>query len=151
MDWKLRHKLFHTLFKDHDLGDDLSKETIVEEYEKEKIVQRATAYPVVQTKELYYPGKSYAIAVTFAKQLENNFGVDFYEALDDPDLLYGNDPYFVRYSDDKETYDKIIENFPWDAFEGECSENFKKTLYYFDFEFFLHEDSKQFLGGADGH
>jgi len=35
-------------------------------------------------------------------------GGNFWEYLDDPDLLYGNDPYFVPYSQDKGTYDCII-------------------------------------------
>ena len=69
-EWKVRHKLFHMLYQGEDLGDDLSKETIIFEEEDKKIIQRALEYPVKQTKELYYPGKSYAVAIIFAKLLE---------------------------------------------------------------------------------
>ena len=145
-EWHMRHKIFHQVFKDTDMGDDLSKETIIEEFDKDSIIKRALEYPTVQTKELFYPGKSYAVAITFAKLLSKNFDVKFYEALDDSLLLYGNDPYFVRYSEDKETYDKILENFPTTLFKtlDKCSDNYKKTIDYFYKEFLLHEDTRMY-------
>ena len=63
-----------------------------EEWESEKIVQRAIEYPTIQSVKLFYPGKSYAVALIFAKLLELHFNEDFYTALDDPMLLLGNDP-----------------------------------------------------------
>ena len=146
-DWHIRHKIFHQIFKDMDLGDDLSKETIIKEYEKDKIIQRALEYPVIQTKELYYPGKSYAVAIIFAKLLEHHFSEDFFECLNDPKLLYENDPYFIPYHEDKNTYDQIINNFPFELIlssKKQCSENLEKTLTYFLKEFLLHEETKMF-------
>ena len=32
----------------------------------------------------------------------------FYEALNDPNLLFDNDPYFVPHEKDKDTYDTIL-------------------------------------------
>lgn len=146
-DWHVRHKIFHQIFKDMDLGDDLSKETIIEEFDQEKIVQRALEYPVKQTTALYYPGKSYAVAITFAKLLEIYFEEDFYISLNDEKLLYENDPFFTPYSQDKETYDLILDNFPLDLIntnDEKCSENFRKTQEYFLKEFLLHEDTKMY-------
>lgn len=144
MSWKVRSKLYHKLFTEH--SDDLRKETIVEEYDKDSIVKRAVEYPVVQTATLYYPGKSYAVAIIFAYLLEKEFGEDFYKVLDDPDLLHGNDPYHVRYSEDKVTYDKIIEKFPFYVFDKQSkgSINFWKTYDYFYIEMLLDETTKMF-------
>jgi|GEM_PF-2093174 hypothetical protein len=145
-EWHIRHKIFHQVFKDVDLGDDLSNETIIEEFNDSDIIKRALEYPVYQTKELYYPGKSYSVAIIFAKLLESNFDEDFYCALDDQLLLFENDPYFKRYSEAKDVYDKIIEDYPWQLFHGgeSTSLNFKKTCEYFYKEFLLHEETKHF-------
>lgn len=142
--WQIRHKIFHQIFKNMDLGDDLSKETIIIENDRESIIKRAIAYPVLQTKELYYPGKSYAVAITFAKLLEKEFGEDFFESLNHPDLLYENDPYFKPYSEDKDIYDAILINFPFEVFGNSDlrSENFSRTMDYFYKEFLLHEETK---------
>lgn len=143
-DWHIRHRIFHQIFKDTDMGDDLSKETIIEEFEEELIVKRAVDYPSLQTRELYYPGKSYAVAVTFAKLLEIHFQEDFLTSLNDPLLLYENDPYFVPYQDEPELYDKIIQAFPFElvANPSKASANFQKTCEYFQKEFLLHESTR---------
>ena len=57
---------------------------------------------------MYYPGKSYMIAVQYASWIEDNFGGDVYELLDDPELL-PDDPYFKTYSEDPDTYDAILD------------------------------------------
>ena len=147
-EWKVRHKLFHMLYQGEDLGDDLSKETIIFEEEDKKIIQRALEYPVKQTKELYYPGKSYAVAIIFAKLLELHFNENFYEVLDDESLLYENDPYFKKYSDKKEVYDNIIKDFPFELLQEKKwsgSRNAELTIEYFLKEFLLHEDTKHLL------
>lgn len=143
-DWHIRHRIFHQLFKDMDMGDDLSKETIIEEFEEEVIVQRAIDYPKLQTRELYYPGKSFAVAVIFAKLLEKHFKEDFLTSLDDPLLLYGNDPYFVPYHEAPQIYDQIIKNFPFNLLESPLlgSENFQKTCEYFEKEFLIHDSTR---------
>lgn len=144
-DWHVHHRIFHQIFKDTDMGDDLSKEIIIEEYTDESKIKRALEYPVIQTKELYYPGKSYAVAITFAHLLNKEFDEEFYESLDDGLLLYENDPYFVRYSDDKYVYDQIIKKFPFHVIETrDCSNNYKKTIEYFYKEMLLHDDTKMY-------
>jgi hypothetical protein len=56
-----------------------------------------------------YPGKSYIVAIIYATMINRVYGDDFFKLLDDPDLLYGQDDFFVPYSKDKETYDSILE------------------------------------------
>jgi hypothetical protein len=55
-----------------------------------------------------YPAKSYVVALVFARLLVLHFEESFYDVLDDPELLYGSDPHFLPYSDDPDTYDKIL-------------------------------------------
>lgn len=145
-EWKIRSKIYHSIFKVYD--DDLEKEIIVEELDKESIVMRALEYPVKQTKELYYPAKSYAVGITFAHLLEKEFNEDFYESLSDPNLLYENDPYFKPYSNETaEIYDSIIKDFPFELTEsiGLGCLNYTLTKTYFYKEMLLHEDTKQFF------
>ena len=146
-EWQIRHKIFHQVFKGTDLGDDLSKETIIEDFSKEKIIKKALEYPLIQTRELYYPAKSYAVGIIFAKLLEHYFEEDFLECLNNDKLLYENDPYFVVYSKDKETYDEIIKSFPFEllAKKEKCSQNLLKTIEYFEKEFLIHDDTKMLL------
>lgn len=146
-EWQIRHKIFHQVLSHLDMGDDLSKETIIEEHDQQSIIKRATEYPRIQTKELYYPGKSYAVAIIFAKLLEIHFGEDFFESLSHEQLLYENDPYFCTYPEDKETYDQIINNFPFEFITKPSlgSKNFQKTCEYFMKEFLLHDETKIYL------
>lgn len=83
-----------------------------------------------------YPGKSYTVGILYAKWISEDFGEDFYEVLDDPDLLFGNDPYFVPYSKDKETYDKILENLVIDETQGTIPD----IRNYYEDEFMLKVD-----------
>ena len=76
---------------------------------------------------------SYAVAVLYARWLNQEFGEDFLTALNDPDLLYGNDPYFVPYSQDKETYIKIIAALPNNMDQGMIPD----IRNYFEREFML--------------
>lgn len=55
-----------------------------------------------------YPGKSYIVGIIYATMLNKVYGVDVREALNDPELLYGQDPYFVPYSNDPVVYDDIL-------------------------------------------
>ena len=146
MNWKLRSKIYHMMTPD--TGDDLRNEEIVEEWDPEIISARAEFYWKKQTKELYYPGKSYAIATTYAILLSENFGGEILDYLKDEDLLAKNDPYFKPYSEDNyriynsiiPTYFHILKSKPEDY-----SENFKRSLDYFYKEFLLAEDTKIYL------
>lgn len=108
-DWKIKQEIFYRLNGDDPFSDDLS----------DKPVEMVDEIPATAIRYFYerdigwlYPAKSYAVGVLYAKWISEEFGEDFYEVLDDPELLYGNDPYFVPYSSDRENYDKIIAAVP---------------------------------------
>lgn len=142
-DWKTRQMIFHKIYSYEEIGDDLKKEMIQEEWENDKIVQRALEYLQVDSPVLFYPGKSYIIAVTYALLLEKEFGVSVLESLNDPTLLYENDPYFVTFDQNPDVYKKILDLYPRLAVTDplQFSENFQKTYRYFYLEFLLHEET----------
>lgn len=149
MNWKMRSKIYHMMTPEP--GDDLRQEIIVEEWDKNIITNRALDYWRIQTKELYYPAKSYAIATTYAILLAFVFGGDHKDYLKDSDLLAGNDPYFEPLSEDnKEIYEALVASYSY-ALKNKLqwSENYKKTIDYFYKEFLLAEDTKQWLSSEE--
>ena len=101
---KARQAAYHmtaSLFK-----DDLNKVDI--RWEPDAIVDFALMHFREYVDEWIYPAKSYAVAICYAKWITEDFDEQFYELLDDKDLLFGNDPHFVPYSEAKEIYDKIL-------------------------------------------
>jgi hypothetical protein len=58
------------------------------------------------------------VAICYARWLEHYFGGDVYDYLNDPELLHGNDPYFVEYSKDPKTYHKILAVVTWEFNEN---------------------------------
>jgi hypothetical protein len=113
-EWKIRQEVYHRLTLDH--GDDLNKCII--DIAVDDIARTAIRYFNEQDPGWLYPAKSYAVAVLYSHWLCEEFNEDFISALDDPDLLYVNDPYFVPYSKDKQNYIKIIAALPADMSQG---------------------------------
>ncbi len=107
-DYKIRQDIWHKLNPETD--DDLSNFDI--QYRVGSIFEDCIDYIEKPSSETgwMYPAKSYIVGIAYAYWLSKDFGEDFYELLNDPDLLYNNDPYFVPYHTDHETYDKIIEH-----------------------------------------
>ena len=81
---------------------------------------------------LIYPAKSYFVAIIYAKCLEKYFHQNFYEMLNDKDLL-PDDKFFITYQNDKDLYVKILENI------GEIwkYDSINKTVDYFKKEFLV--------------
>jgi hypothetical protein len=102
-EWKIRQEIFHRLNIDHD--DDLSLHTVEV---RDEIVENAIKYFTTTELGWVYPAKSYVVAICYARWLNQHFGEDFYESLNDPELLHGNDPYYVPYEQDKDTYNMIL-------------------------------------------
>lgn len=102
-DWKVQQAIYHKLNQWHD--DDLSLYDI--ELDPE-IVDNALLYFKTTDLGWVYPAKSYVVGICYAKWLNQYFAEDFYTALNDKDLLFGNDPYFVPYEEDKDTYNAIL-------------------------------------------
>jgi hypothetical protein len=129
-EWKVRQEIYHRLKKDYE--DDLSKHEIEI---TENIVDEAIDYFMTANKGWIYPSKSYMVAICYARWLSEEFGGNPMNYLNDTDLLYGNDPYFVQYSVDSKTYDKILSVVGWnfDEKKGMVSDVKK----YFKEEFML--------------
>lgn len=102
--YKDYQRLYNQLVTDH--PDDFSNMQIVEDVE---IVKNALHYFKEATFPLIYPAKSYAVAVIYAVKLNELYGVDIYETLSDSDLFLGQDPFFVTYTQDPESYDRIMD------------------------------------------
>jgi len=104
LDWKTRLQLFNSTAEE--FTDDLNKVNIRTE---EDSVTWAVKHFNERVGEWVYPAKSYFVAICYAYWISLDFGYDFTELLDDKDLLAGNDPYFKTYSEDKDTYNAIID------------------------------------------
>ena len=104
-EWKIRQDLYHKLNKDY--SDDLNKVKI--SFDKD-IVNNAIKYFNDTEIGWIYPAKSYMVAICYSKWLSDFFGKHPLDYLNDSQLLYNNDPYFITYEKDFTTYDKILEN-----------------------------------------
>jgi hypothetical protein len=104
-EWKIRQEIYHRLNKD--FKDDLKQFDIEI---SDEIVKNCLKYFTEKNVGWIYPAKSYMVGICYSKWLSEQYGGTPYDYLDDPNLLYGNDPYFVNYSSDKKTYDEILNN-----------------------------------------
>lgn len=106
MEHKYRQQVFYQLHG-HESFPDEHKNFDISIHE-DTIVEDAVAYLRLGQSHTRFPGAARAVAIATADFLNHNFGVDFYEALNDPTLMNGNDPYFKTYDQDKGIYDAII-------------------------------------------
>jgi len=115
-EWKIRQEIYHRLNKEH--SDDLNdKEVVI----TKNIVDDAVRYFFERDIGWIYPSKSYMVGICYAKWISEEFGGDPLEYLSDPDLLFGNDPYYTCYNDTPEIYDEILEkigNYQFDMTSG---------------------------------
>jgi hypothetical protein len=102
-DWKIRQELYHRLNREH--RDDLKQFDV---QITEDIVGDAVKYFKDKDVGWLYPAKSYMVGICYSKWLSDEFGGEPLEYLNDEDLLYGNDPYFVTYKEDSITYNEIL-------------------------------------------
>lgn len=107
MEHKIRQEIFYRLNSTFD--DDLSNVQIQLADENE-VVEYAVKYFFDSNIGWVYPSKSYVVGICYARWISDIWGYEFYNMLDDNELLYGNDPYFLTYSESKEIYDEIIKN-----------------------------------------
>ncbi len=139
-DWKLRQDLYHRLNREHpdeygpddiQMMDDTSDSAIIE-----MVVRYLNGYI---PEKVIYPAKSYFVAIVYARLLRDNFMEDAYDVLDDPMLLFGNDPYFRTYGEAKAIYDSVLDQTSWD-FDLTLGE-IPDVKSYFDEEFMLDQDA----------
>jgi hypothetical protein len=102
-DWKVKQEIFHRLNNKYE--DDLNDKDIELNTD---IVENAVKYFTTTELGWVYPAKSYVVGICYAKWISELYSENFYELLNDEDLLYGNDPYFIPYNQNKKDYDTII-------------------------------------------
>ena len=129
MNWKNRRKLSY-LINDF---DDVNLPYTVRTYDSDEALIKEIVSFFINGSELIYPAKSYFVALVYAKMLEKYFGVDFYKALEDKELL-PDDIFFVTYNNSREIYDSVVKIIG-DPLRYEASE---KTKQYFYQEFMVN-------------
>lgn len=106
-DYKLRQRMYHHLEPIDDYIDD--KPFVVVDVPGAELIEQIISYFQRPSKQLIYPAKSYAVAIIYARLLNQYFSVPILKALDDPDLFLGNDKFFVPYNRAKFIYDVVLE------------------------------------------
>jgi hypothetical protein len=131
-EWKILQEIYHRLTCSHD--DDLGDKHV--EY-SEDIIANAIRYFTQRDIGWIYPAKSYMVAICYARWLSEIYGGEFYEYLDDSELLYNNDAHYVPYSADKDTYDAILTEIGMNF--DQSSGMVPDVREYFEKEFFLND------------
>lgn len=116
--------------------DDKQESHVDEQADDEKIVL-AVAYFFKHGSLLIQPYKSYFVAIVYARCMERYFGKNFWECLDDRELLF-DDMYYDRYTDNPEVYHKIVDLIP-DIWQYSSIES---TVNYFKKEFLVEDDEQ---------
>ena len=105
--YEYRRTVFYQLNGHLDFPDNHKNFDIV--IDNDMIVEDAVSYLRMGQNHTKFPGAARAVALATADFLNREFGVDFYSALNDKNLMHGNDPYFKTYDEDKLIYDAILE------------------------------------------
>jgi hypothetical protein len=127
MTWKEARKLSYLMYN----FDDINLEHEYLNLSDEEIINITVNFFKSESK-LIYPPKSYFVAIIYAHYISKYFNENFYELLDDEELLF-DDKYFVIYSKKKYVYDEIISKI--DNIEDYSS--ILPTLKYFNQEFLI--------------
>ena len=129
MDYKERRKLSYLI----NTFDDIDLDYIYIKQSKEDLIKLIIKF--FNTKSLLiYPAKSYFVAIVYAKCIEKYFHINFYDALNDEELL-PDDKYFKTYDESKDIYDKVLESIG-DIYQYDSID---KTVKYFKQEYLIDE------------
>lgn len=104
--WKVNQEIYHRV--NSDFEDDLSQQDLNVVQIDSYIIGSAIKHFNEKIDTWEYPAKSYFVGICYAYWIAEEFLEDFYEVLNDRDLLFGNDPFFVPYMEDQIIYDEII-------------------------------------------
>lgn len=117
--WKLNQEVYHRTAPPSDFIESKGFVVINDAY---FIIHGALSYFREPSTQLVYPAKSYAVAIVYAALIAKYFDEDFLTVLNDPDLLYGNDMFFVPYIQEPKKYDSIVRQLiAEDLFDFEAS------------------------------
>lgn len=128
-EWKARQGAYHlstSFFK-----DDLNKVDI--EWRPDTVVEDALRHFKEKVDTWIYPAKSFVVAICYAHWLQKDFGEDFFEVLNDHELLHNNDPYFVPYYKEPLVYDAILARLEFNENAGmvpDIYEYYKEEMFY---------------------
>ena len=129
MDYKERRKLSYLI----NAFDDIGLDYIYIKQSKEDLIKLIIKFFNTESL-LIYPAKSYFVAIVYAKCIEKYFHINFYDALNDEELL-PDDKYFKTYDESKDIYDKVLESidniYKYDSID--------KTVKYFKQEYLINE------------
>lgn len=109
-EYTYRRISFYALHGQEDFEDEHKNFNMV--IDESTVVLDAVTYLKDGTSYLRFPGAARAVAIAVADFIARNFGENFFEVLNDKNLMNMNDPYFATYDDDKETYDAILQYVP---------------------------------------
>ncbi len=115
-EYTYRRNLFYSLQESFDFPDEHKNFDIT--IDEESVVDDAIKYLTDGTTYLKFPGAARAVAYATAELIAAEFGENFFEVLNDPNLMHGNDPYFKTYKEDKETYNQMVQRLKainWDS------------------------------------
>jgi hypothetical protein len=117
-EWKIRQDVYHKLGTITDTPKLMNEGIVMQQLSDNDLILDIVRYMTHPEPRLLYPTKSYAVAIVYATLLEQHFGENKLVVLDDPVLLYENDPYFIHYSEAKHIYDGVLSKLPillnWD-------------------------------------
>jgi hypothetical protein len=118
-EYEYRRRLFYSFCPEWSFSDDIRNfdGTVFDESTR---IEDAITYLLDGTSYLRFPGTARAVAIAAAIIISEEFDEDFFDVLNDPNLMNGYDPHFATYDQDKETYDAIISSVPkekinWDS------------------------------------
>jgi hypothetical protein len=132
-EWKIHQEIYHRLNPAH--TDDLSNFDVEI---SDDIVNNAIKYFKTTNIGWIWPAKSYMVGICYARWLSEVFGGSPIDYLEDPDLLYGNDPNYVTYSTDPKTYHQVLNGIGGWQFDNSLGV-VPQVRHYFDLEFGLKE------------
>lgn len=140
-DHKLRQEMFHKLEHTNDLLDAIPHE-VVEYSSDADLVGDVISYFYQEQTAVQFPAKSYAVAIIYAALLERYFDIPLLTSLSNPDLLFGNDKYFVPYGTDSSVrvyhgvLNYLIRHRGFDFAHGPSQ--VRATVDYFEREFYIN-------------
>ena len=129
MDYKERRKLSYLI----NVFDDIGLDYIYIKQSKEDLIKLIIKFFNTESL-LIYPAKSYFVAIVYAKCIEKYFHINFYDVLNDKELL-PDDKYFKTYNESKDIYDKVLESIG-DIYKYDSID---KTVKYFKQEYLINE------------
>jgi hypothetical protein len=115
-EYEYRRTNFYTLQSSFNFEDEHKNFDII--IDEENVVEDAVKYLLDGSTYLKFPGAARAVAYAAADLIAQEFGENFFEVLNDPNLMHGNDPYFKTYEEDKEVYNEIVQRIShinWDS------------------------------------